>query len=271
MRKLISAIFLFGTILMTSAQELNDYKYIIIPETYEFLGEVNQYQLNALTKFLFEKNGYNTLMVGENKPQDLNTDPCLGLRTKLLNNSGLFVTKLVIQLEDCQGNVVFTSQEGRSREKDFKASYQEALRDAFTSIEEMEYQYDAKQPGTAAKTGETASVRLGVTAAPAAETKPISKDSIAEVKASETSENSTYSFSGKEYELKTAEQGYGLYQLGSAEPIAILIETDSGDNFIYNSLTNQGVAYFDAEKNLIVEYFSRKENKKISLTYKLNN
>ena len=41
-----------------SQSELNSYKYVIVPDSYGFLkGVEDKYQLNALTQFLFEKNG----------------------------------------------------------------------------------------------------------------------------------------------------------------------------------------------------------------------
>ncbi|MDX1762495.1 MAG: hypothetical protein R3218_10105 [Christiangramia sp.] len=277
MKKIISTLCLLAVVSLASAQEINNYKYILIPESYDFLKEVNQYQLNALTKFLFEEEGFNTVMMGEDKPADLKANSCLALKTKLQNNSGLFVTKLVIELEDCYGKIVFTSKEGRSREKEFKRGYQEALRDAFTSIEELDYKYNAAEVAktTEKDTKENTSVKVGIAVTPEQ----------ADVDPSEVSENTpkqasgdqkvegtaTYSLSGENYMLKTINQGYELYQIGSSEPIAILIKSESGDSFIYNSLTNQGIAYFDSARNLIVEYFSRQENKKISLKYELNN
>ena len=55
MKNLIIAVFLFGGIFTSSAQNINEYKYILVPETFEFTGEVNQYQLNSLSQFLFNK------------------------------------------------------------------------------------------------------------------------------------------------------------------------------------------------------------------------
>ncbi|HET8754196.1 MAG TPA: hypothetical protein VFM59_07520, partial [Salinimicrobium sp.] len=43
------------------AQEVNNYKYVIVPETFEFQDEPNEHQLNALTEFLFEKYGFEAL------------------------------------------------------------------------------------------------------------------------------------------------------------------------------------------------------------------
>ena len=53
----------------------------------------------------------------------------------------MFTTKLVIELLNCRNQVIFTSTEGRSKEKDYKKSYHQALRNAFESISSLHYKY----------------------------------------------------------------------------------------------------------------------------------
>ncbi len=62
-----------------------------------------------------------------------NSNSCDGLRFNIINNSNLLKTKLIATLTDCKGNVVYTSQEGKSGEKDFKKGYSEALRKALAN------------------------------------------------------------------------------------------------------------------------------------------
>ena len=274
MKKLLTTLLIFGGIFMSSAQNINEYKYVLIPESFEFAGEVNEYQLNSLLKFLFEQEGYNTLMQSERKPQDLNMDGCLGLKSNVKNNSGLFVTKLVVELKDCNGDVVFNSKEGRSREKDFKLAYHEALRDAFTSIEELNYNYDPSSRKIESESAEVVSEKVVAPVVAQAEKVESNVETVAENVVEEVTSiskgsdsNKSYTYEGKAYVLKESSEGYNLFQDGSTEPIAILIETEGGSNFIYNSLTKQGVGYFDADKNLIVEYFDRQNNKKVALKY----
>ncbi len=275
MKNLLIAIFLLGGIFTSSAQDINEYKYVLVPETFEFTGEMNQYQLNSLFKYLFEQEGFNTVMRSGDKPQDLITNPCLGLKANLRNNSGIFVTKLVIGLEDCSGNVVYESKEGRSREKDFKTAYHEALKDAFTSIEELDYKYTPKDnPGVAASNEmssakKTVKVTLGTEVA--GKTDDISpEEQVGKTEAVlKTGTDLKYSNAGNTFLLEKTSQGYNLIQEGATEPIAILVETEGGKSYIYNSLTKQGIGYFDAENNLIVEYLDRVENKKVTLKYEV--
>jgi len=121
---------------------LDAYKYIIIPEKYDFLRSDDQYRLNSLTKFLFEKYGFNTLLENEDYPVDLRNNPCLALNAEVINNSTMFTTKLVVELSDCYKKVIFTSDEGRSKEKLYEKSYQEALRKTFVTFEEMTYNFN---------------------------------------------------------------------------------------------------------------------------------
>jgi len=128
-----------------SQTNLNNYKYVIVPKKYDFLKEEDQYRLNGLTKFLFEKYGFLTLMEGDDYPDDLLKNKCLALNSNVINDSGIFKTKLKIELEDCTDKVVFTSVFGETREKDFGKAYTEALRKAFISIEALSYKYEPKE------------------------------------------------------------------------------------------------------------------------------
>ncbi|MFI1771777.1 hypothetical protein [Thalassobellus citreus] len=123
---------------------LNNYKYVIVPTKYDFLKESNQYQLNALTKFLFNKYGFETLMEGDEYPEDLVRNRCLALRSNVTKDNGLFKTKLLVTLKGCNDQVVYTSEVGESREKEYKKAYTEALRNAFKSIEAANYKYEPK-------------------------------------------------------------------------------------------------------------------------------
>jgi len=138
-----------------SQVNLNDYKYIIVPTKYDFLKESNQYQLNALSKFLFNKYGFETLMEGDEYPDDLVKNRCLALRSNATKESGMFKTKLLITLKSCNDQVVFTSQLGESREKEYKKAYTEAIRNAFKSFETLNYKYESKAENVVVATTKT--------------------------------------------------------------------------------------------------------------------
>lgn len=128
-----------------SQNNINDYKYIVIPSQFEFLKEKDQYQVNSLAKFLFNKYGYSAYMQDEDLPQDLNNNRCLGLLADVVKDGGVFKTKLRIDLKDCNGKVVMSSRVGETREKEYAKAYNLALRDAFETFQNMNYEYEPNE------------------------------------------------------------------------------------------------------------------------------
>ncbi|AJR02478.1 hypothetical protein [Siansivirga zeaxanthinifaciens] len=134
-----------------SQNSLDKYKYVIVPNKFDFFKERNQYRLNEFTKFLFNKYGFIAVMEGSEYPKDLANNRCIALKSDVLKDSGLFKTKLAVELKDCNDVVVFTGAYGSSREKEYDKAYTEALRNAFQSVEALNHKYDANaatQPET---------------------------------------------------------------------------------------------------------------------------
>ncbi|MDW5287781.1 hypothetical protein [Formosa sp. PL04] len=150
MKRLFLLLFVSVSFGAFAQNNINTYKYVIVPNTYSFLKESNQYEMNALTQFLLEKNGFNAVMEQDDIPADLNSNGCLGLRANVLNESSLFVTKLKVVLKDCKNQVVFESAIGDSKNKDYQKGYQEALREAFESFADINYVYEASSAEIAA-------------------------------------------------------------------------------------------------------------------------
>jgi len=142
LKYILIIVFVLSSGIIIGQRSLNEYKYVTVPNKFDFLKSDDQYQLNSLTKFLFTKEGFQTLFGGDVRPEELAKSSCLGLTTKVNNTSGLLNTKLVIELVNCRNETVFTSAEGRSKEKDYKKGYHEALRKAFESITDLNYSYE---------------------------------------------------------------------------------------------------------------------------------
>ena len=123
---------------------LSDYKYVIVPKKFDFLKKADGYQVNSLTKFLLEKENFKAFF-DDNLPAEMDKNRCLALYTDVLDGSGMFKTILKVQLTNCMNEIVFTSQEGISREKEYKKAYHEALRKAFQSFKAIDYTYKPKQ------------------------------------------------------------------------------------------------------------------------------
>ena len=120
---------------------------VIVPNRYTFQKEDNQYQLNALTKFLLEKQGFKAYMESE-APAELLQNPCDALKADVKNQSNMMTSKVQFILTDCANKTVFTSEIGKSREKEFKKSYQEALRNAFEGNALATFKSEYKAPVT---------------------------------------------------------------------------------------------------------------------------
>jgi len=126
-------VFLCISNLIFSQNKINEYKYIIVDKQFDFVKEPDKFQTSSITKFLFNKEGF--------IPQDLLANRCLALKATVKDASNMFKTKSKIQLLDCFNKVVFTSNEGVSKIKDYKKAYHEAIRSAFVSIKSLNYNY----------------------------------------------------------------------------------------------------------------------------------
>ncbi len=130
--------------LSSFSQSVRDYEYVIIPEQYSFAESVDEYQLNSLTQFLFNKYGFQSFRERDQMPFILKANDCNVLYADVEGGSSFLITKLKVIMKDCNGKVIFISEQGRSKNKDVKKSYHEALRKAFVSIQELEYVYNGK-------------------------------------------------------------------------------------------------------------------------------
>lgn len=123
------------------SESVNNYKYVIVPERFDFFKEANKYNLNSLTKMAFEKYGFVVLFDNEQMPPEIALNRCGALYGNLINDSNMLSTVITIVLKDCTGKVLFTSEKGKSKEKDYKKAYYAATREASASLANLAYQY----------------------------------------------------------------------------------------------------------------------------------
>ncbi|WP_282134389.1 hypothetical protein [Seonamhaeicola maritimus] len=145
-----------------SQTNLNNYKYVIVPNKFDFLKDKDQYQLNSLAHFLFGKYGFTALMEGEDYPQDLKLNRCLALRSDVLKDSGMFKTRVKVELKDCNDQVVYSSGMGESREKEYKKAYNQSLREAFLFLRDLNYTYEPSESITSLATSTTSAPQTAV-------------------------------------------------------------------------------------------------------------
>jgi hypothetical protein len=136
--------FLFLLLIVSSygfSQSVNDYVAVIVPVKYDFVKNENQYRLNTLTKFNLQKAGFQAFYTNEAVPSQFN-DRCSLLYVDVSKESGFMITKLFVTFKDCNGKIVFKSEIGKSKEKDYEVAYTAALNLAFESVYALHYKYN---------------------------------------------------------------------------------------------------------------------------------
>lgn len=263
-------------------QDLNNYSYVVIPEKFSFLKEADQYQLNSLTKFLFEKYGFEAFIEGEEEYVRLNPDRCKGLYADVLNDSGFFRTKLSVVLKDCSNKQVFVTKEGMSREKEYGEAYQESLREAFKSIEALDYkgnevivtgtpnlniQDEKKEEKVILRKSSEEKSKINENKSSQDQNENFAENKI--LPTPEKSSNLNLQRDGRKYYLQKFENGFNLFHKGTTEPFAALIRSSAGNSFIYNSMTSKGIACLDNEGNLIIEILKDDGNSLETIVYRV--
>jgi hypothetical protein len=122
------------------SQSVNDFKAVIVPLKFEFLKSDNQYRLATISRFELGKAGFQAYY--DNQPiLDKNIERCELLNFDIVNQKGFLTTKLYIVFKDCYGKIIFQSETGISKEKDYELAYKEALSKAFVSVYALNYKY----------------------------------------------------------------------------------------------------------------------------------
>ncbi|WP_432673016.1 hypothetical protein [Flavobacterium sp. SM2513] len=140
MKKAFLLVFSFFT-LFSFGQNINQYEFLIVPTQFNFQDSENEHRLNTLVKFRLEEYGFKAFYTAENRFISYE-DRCNYLNVNAVSEGGMFVTKLYIEFKDCQNLVVFKSAIGKSRNKDRKAAYIEAMEEALLSIKDLNYKFE---------------------------------------------------------------------------------------------------------------------------------
>ena len=143
MKRILTLLLLLSAV-FSHAQSLNNYKYVIVPKKLSFQKSEGEFEMNNITRMMFEKYGFTVLMEGSQYPDDLALDRCKAVYADI-TNGGLMNTNLTVLLKDCAGEAVFTSAIGRSKLKDKRKAYAEALREAAPSLAGLDYKYSGGQ------------------------------------------------------------------------------------------------------------------------------
>ncbi|RFN58681.1 hypothetical protein [Marixanthomonas ophiurae] len=244
-KKIILTLFLFASISSYAQKTLNDYSFIIVPEQFDFLEGKDKYKLSSLTEFLFNKHGFNAFLASKAP----NVKRCNGLYADIKEDNSFFRTKLIITIKDCNENIVYTSNEGVSKFKEYKKAYQDATRKAFESIEALNIQQKDIEILQAEEINEAENVTETIT-----RKQPIVNNTA--LGNLPNAKFSNYKKDGKSYLLRKTDKGYSLYEESSEaenglQLVGALIKTDSEVKFTNLNGETYDV-YFDEDKNLSI-------------------
>ncbi len=258
LRNFFLGILLFASISSVIAQKsVHDYKYVIVPKEYEFLKSEDAYQLNSLTKFLFNKYGFSAFLQGDQFPEDLAINGCMALQANVKKDSGLFVTRLLVSLRDCNGNEIFVSEGGQSKEKEYKTAYHEALRNAFKSIERLKYKYNQKkqekEDAIPAKAPEVS--QKEITPRKDVVVAKVKEEAKSTVVLPESPEVLQFSFNGNAYRFKKTEYGFEVFQKTSSQDLSIgkIYKMERENSYLVQAGNLSGGGYFDGFNNFVLE------------------
>jgi hypothetical protein len=245
---LLSLALIFSVGAAAQNTNLSDYSYVVVPEQFDFSKSKDQYQLNSMAKFYFEKSGFNAYLA-DSAP---NANRCDGLYANVEELKTLFGTKLQVVLKDCNDNEIYRGQEGKSKYKEYDKSYQDALRKAFSSVELLNVkQREVVLLGTAqVASSEERQPRSQISASSKPKTSMVSGNLLPDAKFS------NYSHEGKTFLLRKTSEGYSLYEeTASAEDGLMLkgkiIIMDNVVKFLDTS-GKVANASFDASGNLSI-------------------
>ncbi len=141
--KVLKILVVFFTPFLNTAQSLNDYKYILVENQYEFQDIANEYRLNEQVVFELKKRNFKAYRNTEALPSDMNQGACNTLQLKVKVKKGL-QTVMNIEFIDCSNNLVYGPITGTSRLKNFEKDYRAALRKAIGSLNDHNYVDDER-------------------------------------------------------------------------------------------------------------------------------
>jgi hypothetical protein len=142
--KKIVLLLVFGFCIQGFSQVLNKYQYVVVPTKFDFMKVENEHRLNTIVKNKLEKMGF-IAYYENNIPLEVAQKSCEILKVDLVKGGTFVWTKMNLIFKDCQGKVVFQSDEGKSKDKDFKIAYTECTDQIFESLFALKYKFEEAQ------------------------------------------------------------------------------------------------------------------------------
>jgi len=133
MRIVLACLFIVSSYLGIAQEELNSYKYVIVPKKFEGFKKENQYLTSTMVKFRLVQKGFSAVY-DDALPEELLLNRCTGLTINLEDLSGMFSTKIKLNFKDCSSRLVYETEIGKSSIKEFNSAYKEAIENALMSV-----------------------------------------------------------------------------------------------------------------------------------------
>lgn len=242
MNKYLTLVFFLFCIVTSgvSQKTLADYKYVSVPEQFDFVKGKDRYQVNSLSRFLFKKYGFDAYFSSELP----DVTRCEVIWADVEGSSGLIYTKIRVVLRDCNGMELYRSQEGRSKDKDYKKAYHEAIREAFSSFESINKE-DVHVPKVETTT------KPAVTVTETMDT-PMEKPTL-ETKETPVEVAKSVVYRYADYKIVPGAAGGKLTVYQNDEKIGSLTPASEKGTFLAITSQFNGIAYMN-KRTIIIEY-----------------
>lgn len=247
MKRYVLLFLLLSSFSVYAQNTINNYKYVVVPEKFSFLKQKDQYGLNTLTKGLLAEKGFTVYFDNAELPSEIANNKCQALNVDLLEKNTMFTTSVTLLLKDCQGNIVFKCKEGKSREKEYRVSYNLALRESFTSLDAVSYAYNGgvNTPVTqsTATTAAPSLTAVNTTTQPAIAASPAVVSTVAATANATTAAKPAQAETNQPTGTLYAQAIANGYQLIDTTPkiVLTLTKTSVQDYFIASNGTSNGV------------------------------
>lgn len=118
--------FLLLSVFTVNAQEITDYEYIVIPESFSDF-KTNEYGLKSYLNQQLKDKNYKLLSFNSDRwPDEIKQNPCLTIKADVKKGKSLLTNKLNITFNNCHQQII-ADFEGISRIKEFDEGYKEAM------------------------------------------------------------------------------------------------------------------------------------------------
>lgn len=223
---LFTLIFLFClSPIFGQSPNFNEYKYVVVPDKFDFLKGHDEYKLNSMTVFYLKKYGFNAYLESE-APKEKD---CNALYADVEELNAFLALKVKLVLRNCASEEIYSTKAGMSKIKDYEKGYQDALRKSMRNLATLGVQQPKVQP-------------IPVVSERKIEVAPLEPAEVKEeVKKRNLPENNflSYTHNGKSFLLRKAGEGFYLYEENAS----------AADGFtLYGKLIEKnGELYFDVK------------------------